>query len=205
PTNTPNVLNSSFNAAAIAGMSLAAEQSSASYRFVAGANMQSANALALGAGSVGDVTIDGHTNFTIVPMNANAVVAVPTIVRTGTGSIDIAAGGNFQPLHHTAPGVVYTAGTISADPANNSSSVALGSGAWNGSAGPGVSTILTPQVNPDNAGNITLTVQGDIIGFQDVIDTLAVPGATPSGQSGRPGLFVGQFWLPWLLTNPADP
>ncbi|MDB5609253.1 MAG: filamentous hemagglutinin [Bradyrhizobium sp.] len=70
----------------------------------------------------------------------------------------------------------------------------------------GVSTILTPQVNPDNAGNITLTVGGDVIGFQNVIDTLAATGSsTPSGLSSNPGAFLGQFWLPWLLTNPASP
>jgi Filamentous haemagglutinin family outer membrane protein len=186
-------------------MDLASEMSSSSYRIVAGANMQSANPLALNLGATGNVTVDGHTNLGLV-LNTNAVIAMPTIVRTGTGSIDIAAASDFELRDHTAPGVVYTAGTIPVAPANNTTSLALGGGAIRSSnnAITGISTILTSASNSDDAGNITLTVQGDIIGFQNVIDTLATSAQTPSGLSSNPGAFLGQFWLPWLLSNPAN-
>jgi filamentous hemagglutinin family protein len=209
PTNGPALVSSGFNAAAIAGMSLAAEPSSSSYRFVAGANVPSANPLALDPAATGNVTLDGHADINIVS-NTDAVIAVPTIVRTGTGSIDIAAAGDFALLDHTAPGVVYTAGTIAAAPANDVASLALGGNAFRtGFDGiTGISTILTPQVNPDGAGNITLTVQGDIIGFQDVIDNLSdvqpFGSETPTGLSGKAGAFIGQFWNAWLLGDPGS-
>jgi filamentous hemagglutinin family protein len=207
PSNMPNPVTTASNVAPIAGMDLAAEQSSASYRIAAGANLQSANPLALDAASLGNVTLDGHTDISVA-LNTTSVIAMPTIVRTGTGSIDIAAAGDFELLDHTAPGVVYTAGTISAAPDNDASSVLLGGGASTSSfdSHTGISTILTSQTNPDDAGNITLTAQGDIIGFQNVLDTLATNASQiPSGLSSNPGAFLGQFWTSWLLTNPANP
>ncbi|HEY4316590.1 MAG TPA: filamentous hemagglutinin family protein [Herbaspirillum sp.] len=208
-TNSPALSASGYNSAAIAGMSLAAEPSSTSYRFTAGANTGSPDPLALNRNSDGDVIIDGHTDMNIVS-NSTAVIAIPTVVRTGTGSIDIAAAGNFELLDHLAPGAVYTAGTISTAPAADASAVALGGNAFRAGsdAKSGVSTILTAQVNPDNAGNITLTTNGDIIGFQNVTDSLAAAqnfgSATPTGLSGTAGAFVGQFWNTWLLENPAS-
>jgi filamentous hemagglutinin family protein len=206
PSNTPNTMAGVGNQAAIAGMNLAAEQSSSSYRFTAGANTASANPLALVSSNSGDVTIDGHTNMTLVA-GAAGVIAMPTIVRTGTGSIDIAAAGDFELLDHTAPGVVYTAGTIDAAPADDTGSIGLGLGAYRSNSNPsgtGVSTILTSVVNPDNAGNITLTTGGNIIGFQNVLDTQATVDASPTGLSSNPGAFLGQYWMSWLLANPAN-
>ncbi len=174
-------------------MSLAAEASSTSYGIVAGANLQSAAPLALNSESTSGVTLDGHTNISLVT-GATAIIAVPTIVRTGTGSIDIAAAGDFELLDHTAPGVVYTAGTIPVAPTSGSTSLALGGGSMNSTIG--ISTILTPATNRNDAGNITLTVQHDIIGFQNVLDTLATTGSTPSGLGSSPGAFLGQFWVP---------
>jgi filamentous hemagglutinin family protein len=215
PTNAPNVITSATNSAAIAGMSLAAEASSSSYRIVAGADMQSANPLAVNAAASGNVTLDGHNDVGL-QAHSNALIAVPTIVRTGTGSIDIAASGNFELLDQIAPGVVYTAGTTPTA-SSQGSMLALSGGAFNVTDGAGtrasshgVSTILTDAINPDNAGNLTLDVGGDIIGFQNVIDTLASQPVVlglplASGLASDPGGFLGQFWMPWLLTNPANP
>src|SRR5262249_17928224 len=62
----------------------------------------------LSSGLTGDVTIDGHTSYT---NSFNAfTVAVPTLLRTGTGSITIAASDDFALLDSVAPGAVYTAG-----------------------------------------------------------------------------------------------
>jgi filamentous hemagglutinin family protein len=213
PTNGPSTANSPTNAMAIAGMSLAAEQSSSSFRIVAGANMTSANPLAVnplavGPGNPADVTIDGHSNVAILPQNNSAVIAIPTIVRTGTGSIDIAAAGDFSLLDPLAPGVVYSAGTVAQAP-TAATSVASGLGTFiglNSLGNIGISTLLTSQVNPDNAGNITLDVLGNINGIENVRDTLAnTSPASPSGLTSAAGSFVGQFWTPWLLTNPANP
>ena len=55
------------------------------------------------------------------------------------------------------------------------------------------------------------TVGGDIIGVENVVDTLARgnPGNSydatlASGLTSNPGAFIGQFWLPWLLTNSTN-
>jgi filamentous hemagglutinin family protein len=177
---------------------------SASYVIVAGANVASANPLAVQG--EGNVTLDGHTLLALY--DTNAVIAAPTTVRTGTGSIDIAASGNFQLADTIAPGVVYTAGVPVQPSANgNGTSIALGAGVFYSSQTPeafGISTILTPAINTDGGGNISLTVGGNIVGVEDVVDTLATSG-TASGLTSNPGAFVGQLWEPWLLTNPNAP
>ncbi|MDB5609254.1 MAG: filamentous hemagglutinin [Bradyrhizobium sp.] len=99
-SNSPNTVATAANLTPIAGMNLASEGSSASYRIVAGADTESADPLAMNIGGVGDVTLDGHTNVSLV-QGTTAVIAVPTIVRTGTGSIDVAASGDFQLLDHS--------------------------------------------------------------------------------------------------------
>ncbi len=206
---------------------------SASYRIVAGAALASANPLALasannfaanstsGLAGDGNVLIDGHIALTQVN-GTDAEIVTPTTIRTGTGSIDIAAAGDFELLDQIAPGVIYTAGApVQPAGGSDATTIALGQGAQvlnngaganNPAEGTGISTILTPAVNPANAGNITLTVGGDIIGIENVLDTLArgFPGGSgsaspPSGLTSNPGAFIGQFWLPWLLTDPANP
>jgi hypothetical protein len=212
PQNSPSPVAAATNLAPIAGMNLAAEASSASYRFVAGADTQSADPLALSFAAAfagaGNVSIDGHTAFAFLA-NKEPVIVVPTIVRTGTGSIDIAAAGDFALLDPLAPGVVYTAGTpVQPAIGGDSVGVAMGSGAFavlNGLVTPGVSTLLSSAVNPANAGNITITALGNIIGIQNVKDTLADSTTVPTGISGGAGTFIGQFWSSWLLSNPANP
>ncbi|HVX75387.1 MAG TPA: filamentous hemagglutinin family protein [Bradyrhizobium sp.] len=203
--NSPNVMAADNNQAAIAGMALVSDASSASYRIVAGANLQSADPLAVNTTQSGGVSIDGHTQFND-QAGPSTVIAMPTIVRTGTGSIDIAAAGDFTLLDPLVPGVVYTAGTVAQAP-TDATSVALGFGAFRSpnSAGTGIGTLETPEVNPDAAGNITLTVLGSIIGLENVRDTLADSTSSPSGLTSSAGSFIGQFWSPWLLTNPANP
>ena len=100
-----------------------------SYRVTGGANLSSANPNAvqpLGTftGSLaghGDVVIGGHSTYleSVVTNNNVTPVAVnaPTMLRTGTGSISIAAGRNFRLTDTSAPGVVYTAGVNTALPA----------------------------------------------------------------------------------------
>lgn len=217
--NAPSNMPTAADPLPVQFAALMAEQST-SYRLVAGAVTSSVNPLAVNSNGAGNVEIDGH--IALNGLNTtNAELVVPTTVRTGTGSIDIAAAGDFELLDQLAPGAVYTAGTpASSTTSTGSSSIARGAGAWNYTsyngtpyaAGIGISTILTPEVNPTNAGNITLTVGDDIIGVENVVDTLARgnPGSSydatlASGLTSDPGAFIGQFWLPWLLTNSTNP
>ena len=224
--NAPSNMGTAADPLPVQFAALMAGQS-ASYRLVAGALTQSANPLAVAnavnfapggalAGQ-GNVEIDGH--IALNGLNGtNAEIVAPTTVRTGTGWINIAAGGDFRTARPDGARCrLYQAGTpVQPAIGGDATTIALGLGAindGNGNAlGTGLSTILTPEVNPANAGNITLTAQGDIDGIENVRDTLASgnPGgafnASPSsGLSSNPGAFLGQFWSPWLLTNSANP
>jgi filamentous hemagglutinin family protein len=222
--NAPSNMGTAANPLSVQFAALTAGQS-ASYRIVAGAALSSANPLATanpanfapgaagGLAGEGNVLIDGHTALNQLD-GTDAEIVAPTTVRTGTGSIDIAAAGNFELLDPLAPGVVYTAGApVQPAAGGDGASIALGQGAFSPtqSGSPtrfGISTVLTSSVNPANAGDITIRVGGDIVGIENVTDTLADPadnGVAASGITGNPGAFIGQFWAPWLLANPANP
>jgi filamentous hemagglutinin family protein len=106
-----------------------------SYTIAGGADTASADPLALlpassfGSGS-GSVTLNGHNTFASTLSTVTGLV--PTIVRTGTGAIDIAAGYDFALTDTLAPGAVYTAGKPS-DPLPSAGYVAVdGGSALNG-------------------------------------------------------------------------
>ncbi|WP_412528382.1 filamentous haemagglutinin family protein [Burkholderia lata] len=178
--------------------------SSSSFRVVAGADLNSTNPLALqvrtaGGGSNGkSVTFDGHTTF--VDSNGLAILA-PTMIRTGTGSIDIAAGNDIalfdsstiQPNSPdiTVPGVIYTGGAPAAGaPAGTGLSIIHGQ-----NNNPDI--LVTPAVNPDSAGDITIHAQGDIKGAEYLTD---VNGTV----TGRQGANISPFWWQWMqIGNPT--
>jgi filamentous hemagglutinin family protein len=222
--NAPSNMGTAANPLPVQFAALMAGQST-SYRFVAGAALGSADPLATanpanfapgaagGLAGEGNVLIDGHTALDQLN-GTNAEIVAPTTVRTGTGLIDIAAAENFALLDPLAPGVVYTAGApVQPAAGGDGTSIALGAGAFSSPAFgespiPGISTVLTSSVNPDNAGDITIRVGGDIVGIENVTDTLADPvigDQTASGITSSAGAFIGQFWAPWLLANPANP
>ncbi|WP_175904123.1 filamentous haemagglutinin family protein [Burkholderia seminalis] len=178
--------------------------SSSSFRVVAGADLNSTNPLALqartaGGGSNGKgVIFDGHTTF--VDSNGLAILA-PTMIRTGTGSIDIAAGNDIalfdsssiQPNSPdiTVPGVIYTGGApATGAPAGTGLSIIHGL-----NNNPDI--LVTSAVNPDSAGDITIHAQGDIKGAEYLTD---VNGTV----TGRPGANISPFWWQWMqIGNPT--
>ncbi|WP_236655085.1 filamentous haemagglutinin family protein [Burkholderia pyrrocinia] len=179
--------------------------SSSSFRVVAGADLNSTNPLSLqaptaGGGSNGkSVTFDGHTTF--VDGNGLALLA-PTMIRTGTGAIDIAAGnditlfdaGSIQPGSQDVqvPGVIYTGGA----PAAGAPASGIGLSIIHGGNG-NPDILVTPAVNPDSAGDITIHAQRDITGAEYLTD---VNGTV----TGRKGANISQFWWQWMqLGNPT--
>jgi filamentous hemagglutinin family protein len=194
--NTPSSLATAANPFPLQSASLAGGASS-SYRVVAGADFESANPLSVQAMSLfkasgtGSVTLDDHTAY--VDSNGRMLVA-PTMIRTGTGSIDIAAGGDVALLDTTVPGVIYTAGA----PAAGAPAVGSAATIISGSASQGDPDILvTASVNPDSAGDISIHAQGDINGVGNVVDTT---GAV----SGFAGQNIGQYWWQWMeIGNPT--
>lgn len=167
-----------------------------SYRFVAGADMSAANPLTVLAGSTGNVTVDGH--FSAVDINnttaaSQPTLVFPTVIRTGTGSIDIAAAGDVALLDNTAPGVIYTAGTPAAGTTAGPTISILQTQA-NGSGTLAAEILVTGQVNPVAGGNISISAGRDVIGVEQVYDTTgAITGTT--------GAYLGQFWWPWMQTG----
>ncbi|WP_195930271.1 filamentous haemagglutinin family protein [Hyphomicrobium album] len=191
-----------------------------SYRIVGGADLASVNPKALrpltafvGNSSLptanhGDVLISGHRTLVV----GSTTYELPNMIRTGTGSIEIAAGRDVALRDTVAPGVIYTAGRPSADlPAANFTTVngqlvpsnpqgfnkplkpTINGGDWSCTLpGCGVSYVVTTPVWPEAAGDISILAQRDVIGLQNVIDTTGA-------QSGRAGSFIGQIWTPWLI------
>ena len=200
-----------------------------SYRIVGGANVSSANPLAVmalsnfadGGSSAlagqGNVTIDGGGAVKVKGVDSaggTTTLEIPTIVRTGTGSIDIAAGRDFVLANTQAPGVVYTAGRNSValpdpdytmqtvnDPLNPGQTITVPV-ATNASGflapdlltcDPGLSCnpygAITAAAYPVDGGHLTVTAQQDILGYQET---------EVNGKASAPDW---QFYAPWLLSQ----
>lgn len=203
---------------------------SSSYRIVAGANTASANPLALQARALfdaspgtalagrGNVVIDKHTLYSRQDPLTGAADSffTPTMIRTGTGSIDIAAGLDFVLADDKVPGVVYTAGRSStelADPGFKLQTV-------DDPVFPGAKIVVPVATNPEGflkpvilactqaagcnpygpmnqaaypvaGGHLTVKAQRDINGVQDI--------AAPTGGGDR--VPSPQFYAPWLLAQ----
>lgn len=207
-----------------------------SYRLTSGADFASANPNAVRALSNftdasnatlfnrGNVVIDKHTVYSYTPVTGSiqsGSVNMPTMLRTGTGDIEIAAARNLMLADQLAPGVIYSAGRNAA--------LLAGPGATN------TGTTTTPVLNfanptgfiepnlvvgytnalgntvggaiqelgkvtgpttaasfPVDGGDITITAQQDIIGWQDV-------SYTRSASTSQ--IPVYQFYAPWIYAQ----
>jgi filamentous hemagglutinin family protein len=119
-----------------------------SYRLIAGADAASADVLA----TADAVAVSGADGSVRIAAGTVASTATGTsafrMVRTGRGSIDVAAAGNFE-LGNRAS-VLYTAGVAAAD------RVTLGTGALG----------LGGREYPTDGGDIRIRAQGDVRGAQ---------------------------------------
>ena len=171
-------------------------------------------------GGLGNVVLDGHREYSVFNFNvfANSVYTTPTTVRTGTGSIDIAAARDFILADTKVPGVVYTAGRNSVELPNPDFALKT----IDDPLTPG-ETIEIPFANnptgflepivlscdptyncnpygplgqaayPVDGGHVTLTVQQDILGFEH--PTARSPIDFASGYPNQ------QYFAPWLLAQ----
>ncbi len=122
-------------------LNVAAPSDSWAYRLVAGADLSAADLMAVDSATSGDVVIAAGN-----PSSSSATVSTFRMVRTGNGSIDVAASGDF--ILGNRASVLYTAGLAS------STGALLGTGAI-GLGGRGY---------PVDGGDIRLSVDGDIVG-----------------------------------------
>ncbi len=207
--NSPSNMPSLGSPASLASATLLGG-SSTSYRLVAGADLDVGDPLALSATSTGTVSLDGHfavtdtlTDPSVVTPNspyAGKTLLLPTTVRTGTGSIDIAAAGDIDWLDSAAPATVYTAGEPTSGTTAGTGVSVLRPSEVAGSLDPTAPDMLvTGLVNPTHAGDISLTAQSGINGIEQVYDS------TGNVTKGTAGGSIAQFWWPWMQTgNAAD-
>jgi hypothetical protein len=138
------------------------------------------------------ITINGHTSYanTFGSASIGRMIDIPTLVRTGTGSINIAAAGNVEFLDATAPGAVYTAGAATATPAGFAQPT-IPAGYF--TAPNGLVSIPTWAAG---GGTMTVAAGGSIIDIETPTD----PGTTnATEQFGVPNGPTGQFWSPWYV------
>ncbi|MGY3591283.1 filamentous hemagglutinin family protein [Bradyrhizobium sp. USDA 4341] len=170
-----------------------------SYDIVAGADFTVANTPPVDPNAVislssqsptltGDVSIDGHTSYPnkLSIALGTTTINVPTFVRTGTGSITIAAAGNVELRDQVAPGAVYTGGAATATPADFNA--------------PTLPALYTVQPNglvsapawATGGGAVTVTAGGSIVGIE-------MPTDVDGSQTGVTGASTGQMWSDWYI------
>ena len=180
--------------------------SSSSYQLVAGADLTSADPLAVDPQAAnGSINLGGYlgvqdtetTDADGNPLSGDDVVYgetlyFPTVVRTGTGSIDVAAADNVNWAESPAPAAVYAAG----EPAPGTVADTSVSILRLPTADVGIrdELLVTGPVQPVDAGDITINAGGNIEGAEEVYDT------TGSGTSTSEN-FAAQFWWQWMETN----
>lgn len=199
-----NDLNTT-SAASLMSITQGTNNGSFSYDFVAGAALgttPSANPNAVVAisdpatasNTTGSVLINGHTTY-LDPANGtlgvsgipNATINIPTLVRTGTGSIDITAADNVAFIDQVAPGAVYTAGAQVTTPAGYTVPAV------------GVSYVTTPTglvglpAWSSGGGAVTVTAGGSIIGIENPSDN------STGSQYGVANGPTGEFWSSWYI------
>ncbi|NVO17722.1 MAG: filamentous hemagglutinin family protein [Rhodoplanes sp.] len=198
-----------FNTTAAAGlMSVVPGVNNGSFAFnlVGGAAFTSGNATVnpdavvavsgTAGATTGNVTINGHTTYPNYDFSGR-IVQIPTLVRTGTGSITIAAAGNFQLLDIAAPGAVYTAGAAVATPDGFTAPVIpatyfVNSGSISGcTSGTCINGLVNTPTWASGGGAVTITTGQAIIGVQTPVDN---SGGTQTGTAYQPMM---QLWEDW--------
>jgi filamentous hemagglutinin family protein len=217
----PNVLNVCVAACGTANARIVsvADPSSWSYRLTAGADLGSANVSAR-TNAQKDVVVSGHANITVPTVGVDAegrpisalstlTVAVPTMIRTGTGDIGIAAARDVIMSDTDAPGVIYAAGVNTAklpgpqytqqtvggvttvvalnpDGFLEPQIVAYNDLLRSDRSTPGVYGLPTAAAFPHKGGDVEVVAQRDIVGYS----------VSTSGNRTN-----YQYYEPWLMAD----
>lgn len=187
---------------------LVTSPSSWSYRLTAGADLTSANPSAVLSTKAADVIVDKHVQYkqSLISDSSSTATSVfinlPTMVRTGTGSINIAAAQDVILKDTTAPGVIYAAGVNTARLTDPNYHLA------NGSVVPDadkVNGFFEPRVLGYGNGG-TLVSDGLYYGpptaaaFPEMGGDLAINAQRDIKGYGDSGNKVLQYYQPWLLS-----
>ncbi|WP_229167347.1 filamentous hemagglutinin family protein [Bradyrhizobium altum] len=136
----------------------------------------------------GSVTIDGHTSYlnSFPSASGGNKIYIPTLVRTGTGSITIAAAGNVELRDQLVPGAIYTAGAATATPADFNAPTVPNAYFLNPNG------LVSTPAWATNGGSVTVTAGGSIIGIE-------MPTDSDGSQTGVTGASTGQMWSDWYI------
>lgn len=186
--------------------------SSWSYSLTAGADVSSANPTARVplANDKGDVIVDKHASYDqkVVGSTTPVSVNIPTMIRTGTGSITVAAARDVIMKDTDAPGVIYAAGVNTetyANPYSPSLAVNDPNGffeprlmAYGNAAATAAPELYygppTAAAFPEKGGDVVIDAQRDVVGGAKVIAIKDANGNTVYKK-------VPQYYQPWLLSN----
>jgi filamentous hemagglutinin family protein len=154
-----------------------------------------AGSITTGAAPQYSVTIDGYAAYTNPDqdyMGRNLSILVPTVVRTGTGSIDVIAAGSVEFLNSTAPGAIYTAGALAPNAADFTAPQLVPM--WNQAWGlHGFSGLLSRPQWASNGGAVTVAAGDSIVGIETTVDA-------DGTQTGTIGASTAEFWTAWYFT-----
>lgn len=197
------------------GLTAITNPGSWSYRLTAGADMGSANPNAMqslasvnGRGA-GDVVVSGHVAATTIAPSLN----LPTMVRTGTGSISIAAARDVSLADTAAPGVIYAAGVNTARYANPYDRSGKVTDA-NGFLEPQLLSYVSPKLGfvelvygaptaaafPVAAGDVSVIAQEDVKGYRNVTTTITNPFTHATTTT-----LWNAYYTPWLIADAGVP
>ncbi|WP_156918062.1 filamentous haemagglutinin family protein [Bradyrhizobium sp. Cp5.3] len=192
------------------GLAAITNPGSWSYRLTAGAEIGSANPNAMQSlasvnkRGAGDVVVNGHVLATTIAPNLN----LPTMVRTGTGSISIAAARDVSLADTAAPGVIYAAGVNTAryaNPYDASGNVtdangflepqllSYGSNTQGNTNRTSVAVVYgapTAAAFPVAAGDVSVVAQEDVKGYRNV---------TTGNAFGT--VLWNAYYTPWLIAD----
>lgn len=167
---------------------------SSSYRIVAGSDFTSTDPLAVLqssaeqlAANATDVRFDGH--FSFVDTDSGRTVELPTLLRTGTGNIEIAAGGDIRMDDPSAPTAIYSAGRLSGGEPEGAVGFRYGSSPNGYSA----ALLSSGGATPVGGGNVALTAGRDIVSNQQLYDE-------DGSITNLAGSYIGQYWWQWMQT-----
>ncbi|WP_198135168.1 filamentous haemagglutinin family protein [Rhodopseudomonas palustris] len=185
---------------AIAPM-LAPGAMSASIRLVSGADLASADSRALlsatALAGVGNMTLDDyHTHTPSGSGGDNQTSQISSVIRTGTGDLDLLAGGSLVTKSLFG---IYTAGTQSAPRSDDSDfTTKLPAGSL---STPALMATLNDRISyyPEHGGDLRVVVQGDYTGYQ-TLQTLNAgnwlirQGANEIGQKTAWSVNFGKYY-----------
>ena len=188
--NSPSPIRTPQNPLPLLSATLSGGNSS-TYRFVAGAETGSSDPLAVlptSSAGHGQLTLGGHTEFDDAA--TGSTVYAPTLIRTGTGDIDLAASGDIVWTDGVAPAAIYAGGVPLTAGGRSTAALVQPAGS--------PEMVVNNSVNPVDGGDISISAGGDIVGIQQVFDT-------DGSVTGKMGTSTAQYWWEWMqIGNSVD-